>query len=141
MVHAEGTTAVTQAVAAYEADQRLADDDAAWLTVLLLSIPVRDAAWAAVRDTPAHQRLWLDLTRRADPELAPAPASLLAFAAWRAGNGALARVALERALDEDPGYSMAQLLMQGLRHGLPPSALDGWGTPESEARAGDGRLT
>jgi hypothetical protein len=130
VVREEGTRAAARAVTTYEAEGSLDDDEVAWLTVLLLSIPVRDAAWLAVRDTPAHLRLWLDVTRRAEPELVAAPASLLAFAAWRAGNGPLAGLALERALHEDPGYSMARLLQHGLCHGLPPTAFDGWGTPE-----------
>jgi hypothetical protein len=46
----------------------------------------------------------------------------------------MASVALERALTADPGYSMARSLRHGLQHGLPPSALDGWGTPEWGAR-------
>jgi hypothetical protein len=135
-VRADGADAVAQAVQRYATGGRLDDDEVAWLTVLLTSIPVRDAAWLAVRDTADHVRLWLDVTRRAEPDLAPAPASLLAFAAWRAGDGTLAGVALERALDEDPGYSMAKLLRHGLAQGLPPSALDRWGAADT---AGPGR--
>jgi hypothetical protein len=126
----DGAEAVTQAVARYTAGGRLDDDEVAWLTVLLTSIPVRDAAWLEVRDTAEQVRLWLDVTRRAEPELAPAPASLLAFAAWRAGDGTLAAVALERALHEDPGYSMAKLLRHGLAQGLPPSVFDRWGATD-----------
>jgi Domain of unknown function (DUF4192) len=39
-------------------------------------------------------------TRR--PSHVAAPASLLAFCAWQAGDGALANVALDRALDDNP---------------------------------------
>ena len=46
----------------------------------------------------AHARLWTDLTRRACPGYVAAPAALLAFTAWQAGNGALANLALDRAL-------------------------------------------
>lgn len=134
VVLAEGEEAAKRAVATYEAGGHLEDDEVAWLAVLLLSIPVRDAAWLQVQGTEPHVHLWLDVTRRAEPDLVPAPASLLAFAAWRAGNGPLAGVALERALREDPGYSMARLLAHGLRHGLPPSAFDGWGTPDWDLR-------
>ena len=38
------------------------------------------------------------MLRRVEPAYVPAPACLLAFAAWRAGQGALARVAVDRAL-------------------------------------------
>ncbi len=68
----------------------------------------------------AHLRLWTDLTRRARPgHVAPA-ASLLAFVAWQCGNGALANVALDRALADDPEYSMAQLLREAIDAGAPP---------------------
>jgi hypothetical protein len=50
----------------------------------------------------------------------PAPASLLAFIAWQCGNGALANVALDRALADDPQYSMALLLRQVITSGAPP---------------------
>jgi hypothetical protein len=73
-----------------------------------------------------HIALWSDLTRRARPDLVPAPAGLLAFAAWRAGEGTLATLALNRALEANPGYRMAQLLYQMVQAGLPPSALDDW---------------
>ena len=58
----------------------------------------------------AHVRLWTDATRRACPVYVAAPASLLAFTAWQGGDGALAGIALDRALADDPAYSMARLL-------------------------------
>ncbi len=58
----------------------------------------------------------------AAPEFVPAPASLLAFTAWQSGEGALANVAVERALAADPAYSMALLIGQAVQAGLPPSA-------------------
>jgi hypothetical protein len=50
-----------------------------------------------------------------------APASLLAFVAWQCGDGALANVAIDRALDDNPRYSMALLLREALDTGTPPS--------------------
>ena len=41
--------------------------------------------------------------------------------AWQAGDGALANVALDRALADNPRYSMAQLLRDALDSGAPPS--------------------
>jgi hypothetical protein len=95
----------------------------AWLALALASLRVRDDAWA--RMDPAHReahlRLWADLTRHAQPGYIAAPASLLAFTSWQAGNGALANVALDRALADDPGYSMARLLRDAIDGGAPPS--------------------
>jgi len=44
----------------------------------------------------------------------------LAFVAWQSGNGALANVALDRALADDPRYSMAILLREVVDSGAPP---------------------
>ena len=54
--------------------------------------------------------------------LVAAPATLLAFAAWRNGGGAIASIALDRALDADPAYPMARLLPDAIDNGLAPSA-------------------
>src|SRR5262249_61645368 len=71
-----------------------------------------------------HTELWRDVPRRARADLVAAPATLLGYAAWRYGDGALARVAIERALDADSGYSLAHLLGEALDRALPPSLLD-----------------
>src|SRR6202035_5131535 len=63
----------------------------------------------------------------------PAPAALLAFAAWQAGNGAMANVAAQRALAADPEYSMALLLLDAIGAGIPPSAARLPMTPEEVA--------
>jgi hypothetical protein len=62
--------------------------EAAWLTVALQDLRVRDDAWARMDPAhqAAHQRLWTDLTRRARPGYVPVPASLLALANSRYGQ-------------------------------------------------------
>lgn len=132
-VLAEGTPAVQAAIARYADGGSLDDNELARLALLLGWIPVRDAAWRAITTEQPHLRLWTDVTRRADPALVPAPASLLALTAWRAGDGALAGLALERALAEDPTYSLATLILDALQQGIPPWRLDGWpDVPEDE---------
>jgi hypothetical protein len=81
-------------------------------------------AWARMnpRYREAHSRLWTDVLRSAATEYMPAPAALLAFTAWQSGNGALASVAIDRALAARPGYSMAVLIGDALEAALPPSA-------------------
>jgi hypothetical protein len=59
----------------------------------------------------AHQRLWADVTRLARPGYVAAPASLLAFTAWQAGDGAVASIAADRALTDTPGYVMAGIVL------------------------------
>jgi hypothetical protein len=115
-----GATAVQQAFTVAAAGQRLPDTEAAWITVLLAIMPVRDYAWEHTNDSDNHVRLWTDLTRRARPDLAAGPACLLAYCAALRGNGALADIAAHRALDADPSYSMARILLQAVRSGVPP---------------------
>ena len=104
----------------------------AWLALVLTRLRIRDDAWARMdpghRD--AHRRLWTDLVCRAQPGYVAAPASLLAVTAWQAGDGALANIALDRALDDTPGYSMALLLRDLIDAGAPPWAASPPMTPE-----------
>ena len=57
--------------------------------------------------------------------------------AWQSGNGALANVALDRALADDPRYSMALLLRQVITAGAPPSLARLPMTPEEVAASYD----
>ena len=60
-------------------------------------------------------------------------ASLLAFVAWQAGNGALANVALDRAQADDPRYTMAILLRDVINAGTSPRRAHLPMTPEEVA--------
>jgi Domain of unknown function (DUF4192) len=131
-----GLDAVARATGRYRRSGRpVTGQEAAWLTIVLRDLRVRDDAWARMdpAHTAAHLRLWTDLTRRARPGYVPAPASLLAFVAWQSGDGALANVALDRALADDPQYSMAMLLRQVISSGAPPSMARLPMTPEQVA--------
>jgi hypothetical protein len=59
------------------------------------------------------------LRRVAEP-FAAAPACLTAYAAYLSGDGALANVALDRAIAVDAGYSLAALLRDIMLSGIPP---------------------
>lgn len=120
-VNASGCQLVHAAVAAYRGGGRLSDTDAARLSVLISSLRIRDEAWMLIdaADIGPHLALWADMTRRAVVGVA-ACASLLAFAAWTAGNGALANVALTRALDADQSYRLAHLIIAAIQAGVPP---------------------
>ncbi len=121
-----GKAAVREALAHGEVGERLTDDELAWLTLLLAHQPVRDFAWERTTPDEWQMELWTDVLRRAEVPLAPAPATLLAFSAWRAGFGALAGVALDRAFGVDPEYPMAVVMEEVLRRGVPPCMLDDW---------------
>src|SRR5579875_592814 len=138
----EGLRAVSEAIAVYRQGGRLTSDDRfAWLAVSVSDLRVRDDAWARMEPghVEAHLRLWTDVVRRAPARYVPAVASLLAFTAWQAGNGALANLAAERALAADPEYSMALLILDAVGAGLPPSAARLPMTPEEVAASYAGR--
>jgi hypothetical protein len=124
-VRRAGSLAVDAALSRVRGEGRLDDDEVAWLGVLLGHLPVRDHAWQRIGgDLGLHVTLWTDVVRRVEPALAAPAATLLAFAAWRAGEGAVASIALARALRTEPDYRMALLLNHALRHGLSPVEWD-----------------
>lgn len=84
---------------------------------------LRDVAWGLMSRESAerHVDLWRSVLRRTPAEMQAAPASLLGFAAWLAGHGALAWCAVDRAVLADPDYSMAGLLADALDRALPPT--------------------
>jgi hypothetical protein len=135
-----GLAAVQAAIGLYRDGGHISHSSQyAWLALSLTSLRIRDDAWARMdpeyRD--AHLRLWVDLTRYAQPSYIAAPASLLAFVAWQGGDGALANLALDRALADDPGYSLALLLRDTLDAGAPPSLAVLPMTPEEVAASYD----
>ncbi len=119
---AAGKQAVDRAIAQIGSGDGLDEDEIAWLGLMLANIEVRDHAWERVAENTAlHVMLWTDVLRRSEPELVAPPATLLAFAAWRDGGGAIATLALDRALAADPHYRMARYLAHAFEHGLSPA--------------------
>lgn len=86
---------------------------------------VRDRAMehCEPEDLAHAQRLWRCLLHRCIPAyraFAAAPLTLLGWAAWCAEDQATARVAIRHALELDPAYTLAGLLMKSLNTGLSP---------------------
>lgn len=112
-----------QCVRARLEDRRpLSARDAGRLLVLVSLVQTRDVAWAEINraNAAAHVDLWRDLVRRSPQELVPGAGSLLAFAAWQQGHGALAWCALDRVFDVDPDYSMGHCVAEALLRAVPP---------------------
>jgi len=131
-----GLTAVSAAIGLYrDGGSMVPTIGFAWLTLVLKQLRIRDDAWARMdpHHHAAHRRLWTDLVRRAQSGYVAAPACLLAFTAWQGGDGALANIALDRALADDPAYSMALLLRDILDAGVPPTEAVLPMTPEQVA--------
>ena len=86
--------------------------------------PIRDAVWMAVDDGRIDGReLWRALAARLPSPYDAAPLFLFGWSSWRAGNGALAGLAAERAVASDPAYSAADLLLAALSRGIDPRRL------------------
>ena len=102
----------------------LSDRQVAEASVFVSDLDARDAIWRLVTKESArlHVALWSEVCRRAVKPYDVAPATLLAFAAWLGGEGALARCALERAIASNPDYPMAGLVEELLIGVVPPEA-------------------
>ncbi|HWI33694.1 MAG TPA: DUF4192 domain-containing protein [Lapillicoccus sp.] len=76
-------------------------------------------------DDVAHEGLVDRLAmvcREAPPELSPGPLTVLAHVVWWLGDGALARTALDGALEVDPDYRLAMLLARMVDVAVRPRA-------------------
>lgn len=100
-------------------------DDAALMALGLHDTRTRDEVMTLVLDHDPGVLVGLlcDLARRTDDDVAAPVCTVLAWAAYADGAGALASVAADRALRASPGYSMAQLVLDGLARMVPPSAI------------------
>jgi hypothetical protein len=127
--HVEGRTAEVLETLAEEALRRVTDPAVlARLGVHLTRVRVRDAVWTRITPESAklHVRLWSRLVRHLPEHLLPAPAALLAVAAWQHDDLDLARAAVDVALEAEPGYAMAVLMGRALKVGLPASRWRGF---------------
>lgn len=112
------------------APRRLEPWEAGRVLVLLSEELQRHFAWVSIDHENASRQveLWRGLVRRAPDHLLPAPAALLAFAAWQAGDGALAWCAVDRCVSVDPDHPLAELVADLLTSAVPPST---WRWPQA----------
>jgi len=97
----------------------------------------RDEAVLATEpeDLAPAVRLWSLALRQAPPGCVAQVGALLGSLAFETGQGALARAAVDRALDEDPGHRLALLLLRLLDDGAPPLGGPGSGQGRPRQRA------
>jgi hypothetical protein len=79
-------------------------------------------SWASA-ESDAMRMLLHDLAVLAVPPLDAPACTAYAWVSYMRGNGLVAAIALERALDSDPHYSLALLLDEALTRQVPPSRL------------------
>lgn len=106
----------------------LADEAVARLLVACRDEELRGVALSLVTraDADLHVEFWSDVIRRTPTAWAAAPAALLGFAAWQAGQGALAWCAVDRSREADPDFGLARLVGEVLVAAMPP---DTWRGP------------
>ena len=106
-------------------DGELSDDESVTVLVGLCDVRVRDTVlWFLSRTEHGFgclDRLLLTLQLAPNGYVAPI-ATCAALVAWLLGDGARAMIAIERALNDDPDYSLAALIGGSLAAGLPPTA-------------------
>jgi hypothetical protein len=88
----------------------------------------RDEALAACAGpaAPEAEQLWAALARACPGADAATPAALLAVSALLRGDGALANVALDRALQADPAHRLSATLRRALDGGWGPREIRAW---------------
>ena len=93
------------------------------LLVALRDAGVRDAVLSSAdrREAELQLPVWSALVRSAPVDLVAPAASVLAFLAWLAGDGALAWCALERAAEGIPPCTLADRVAEALEQALPPA--------------------
>jgi hypothetical protein len=106
-------------------DGDLSDDESVTVLIGLCDVRVRDTVlWFLSRAENRFgclDRLLLTLQLAPNGYVAPI-ATCAALVAWLLGDGARAMIAIERALNDDPEYSLAALIASSLGAGLPPAA-------------------
>jgi hypothetical protein len=108
-----------------EGRRDLDPDDVALVAAGLRDKRARDEAMTLVleHEPAVLVSLLTELARRTDDARAAPVCTFLGWAAYADGGGALASVAVERALRCDPGYEMARLVRDGLEGMVPPAAV------------------
>lgn len=103
----------------------LSDSTVAEVASALCDHRVRDAClpWCIGPGAVAAERLWMALVRATPAPERAEPAALLALAAYLRGDGALAGLALDAAVQACPHHSLSRLLLAALEGGLPPEVL------------------
>jgi hypothetical protein len=127
-VDVDGATALLHDVITHVTDLNSSLDDEVIVRLGhgLTHPQVRDAAisLAVTGDAQAAEQLWTCLTRATPRPHVTHPATLLAIVAYLRGNGTLAGVALDIALDADPSNVLATLIHTALHQGVAPQQLE-----------------
>nr|WP_113693199.1 DUF4192 domain-containing protein [Amycolatopsis albispora] len=129
MVPEQGFAVVRAAIRrAHRGRLELSDKDVLDLVFALQITEVRDACLALAVPSGtavarAAEQLWLAMVRECPPPERAQFATLLAFSSYLRGDGTFAGMAMDNALEADPGHLLAGLLSRAIDAMLPPSRL------------------
>ena len=121
----EGANAINEMAISFSKEQKIEDkSDVALVLVRLLDLQVRDYAMGMTTEETSDQLwdMWRYLLRLAPKGYVAPVAVIFATMSYERGDGALAQRALDRAMEDAPGYQMAKLLRRTFAAGWPPSA-------------------
>ncbi|MCC9309099.1 DUF4192 domain-containing protein [Kitasatospora sp. RB6PN24] len=134
-IHAQGHEAVKEqavqhlratleSLLAGDAATDIDPDLAAQLILTLHYAPVRDAAYGYVLpdELPILQNLWRHLAQRCVPDyrhLASVPIALFGINSWGQDDTATAAVAFHAALEAEPAYGFAQMMLDAINQSVP----------------------
>ena len=121
----DGANAINEMAIAFSKDQKIEDKSVvALVLVRLLDLQVRDYAMGMTTEETSDQLwdMWRYLLRLAPQGYVAPVAVIFATMSYERGDGALAQRALDRAMEDAPGYQMAKLLRRTFAAGWPPSA-------------------
>ena len=106
-----------------EDDLRL--EQAVELALMVAAGEIRDQAYLHLLDAGAerHRAVWAAVCRQVPERLSVVPLVLFALSAYLLGDGAVANVALDRALQLDERHPSVRLLGDLLAAGIPPAAI------------------
>lgn len=98
----------------------------ALLTLLMCDIEIRDAviARAVTEMEQPFVPMLIALARATPDDDAAEICAVLAMAAYRRGDGALAQIAVDRTLATEPGHRLAHLMLGVMACGMPPADLE-----------------
>ncbi|MGF0309883.1 DUF4192 domain-containing protein [Rhodococcoides fascians A25f] len=115
-------TAVLSYVARAPYDTELDPVDIARIAVAIRAVQVRDALLALTLGDDAGfvEEFWAMISRVLPRRERAIAATLLAFGAYVRGDGPMARIAIDAALEADEKYSLARLLDRSLSAGAGP---------------------
>ncbi|WP_269461102.1 DUF4192 domain-containing protein [Actinoplanes derwentensis] len=119
-----GVSAIAEALRQHANGISPDEAELAWLLVLLTHPSVCNRASGRTEPNQQHLAFWIEITRRAPEPFVLAPATLLAFTAWRFGDGMIATLAAERALNIDPANETALAILYAVNAGISAAEIE-----------------